>query len=65
MKNRVRELREARGESQAQLAARLDVSRQTVISIEKGRYAPSLTLAFRISAAFEAPIEAIFEPESM
>ena len=63
MKNSVRALREAAGWSQAQLAERLAVSRQTVISIEKGRYDPSLTLALRIGRVFERPVEGIFEPD--
>jgi putative transcriptional regulator len=60
--NRLRELRAARRWSQADLADRLDVSRQTVNSIENGRYDPSLPLAFRIAAVFDMPIEEIFLP---
>ncbi|TRW16925.1 helix-turn-helix transcriptional regulator [Glacieibacterium frigidum] len=60
MNNRLRVLRAERGWSQADLAARLDVSRQSVNAIETGKYDPSLPLAFRIAALFEAPIEAIF-----
>lgn len=60
--NDVRELRETHGWSQAELAERLAVSRQTVIAIETGRYDPSLPLAFRISKVFHKPIEAIFSP---
>lgn len=63
MNSRVRELREARGWSQAQLAERLDVSRQTVNAIETGKYDPSLPLAFRIAGLFDAAIESIFFPE--
>ena len=63
MKNTLRELRAARGWSQADLADRLDVSRQTVNSIETGKYDPSLPLAFRIARLFRQPIEAIFQPE--
>lgn len=63
MRNRVAELRQARGLSQQRLADLLGVSRQTVISIEKGRFDPSLPLAFQISAAFELTIEDIFTPE--
>mgnify|MGYP005814223215 CR=1 FL=1 len=60
--NRVRELRVVRRWSQADLADRLDVSRQTVNSIENGRYDPSLPLAFRIAEVFSRPIEEIFFP---
>ena len=56
MKNRLRELRATRGWSQADLADQLDVSRQTVNSVETGRYDPSLPLAFRIAALFDLPI---------
>jgi putative transcriptional regulator len=61
--NRLRELRAICGWSQAELADQLDVSRQTVNSIEKGRYDPSLPLAFKIAAVFARPIEEIFSPE--
>lgn len=60
MKNRMRELRAARGWSQATLADLLDVSRQTVNAIETGRYDPSLPLAFAIAKVFETSIEAVF-----
>ena len=63
MRNRLRELRAARRWSQADLADRLDVSRQTVNSIETGRYDPSLPLAFRLATVFGEPIEAIFSPD--
>jgi len=63
MKNKIRELRARKGWSQAELARRLGVSRQTVIAIEKGRYDPSLPLAFKIARVFGEPIEAIFLPE--
>jgi putative transcriptional regulator len=63
VQNRLRELREARGWTQAALADRLDVSRQTVNALETGRYDPSLPLAFRIARLFGEPIEAIFEPD--
>lgn len=49
--------------SQAQLAAELGVSRQTIISIESGRYLPSLPLAFKIARTFDAPLETVFMPE--
>ena len=64
MKNRLKELRSARSWSQQALATRLDVSRQTVISIERGKYDPSLPLAFKLAAVFEEPIEKIFSPKS-
>ncbi|WP_292980505.1 helix-turn-helix transcriptional regulator, partial [Oceanicaulis sp. UBA6590] len=50
--------------SQAALADKLDVSRQTVISIENGKYDPSLPLAFRIARVFGLPIETIFDDEN-
>ena len=63
MKNRLRELRNARNWSQAELAERLAVSRQSVNAIETEKYDPSLPLAFKIAELFECPIESIFEPE--
>jgi putative transcriptional regulator len=60
MQNRVREHRAALGLSQAELAASLSVSRQTIISIETGRYLPSLALAFRIAQRFSTPVETMF-----
>ena len=60
MNNRLRVLRAERGWSQADLAERLGVSRQSVNAIETGKYDPSLPLAFRIARLFEQPIEAIF-----
>ena len=63
MKNRLRVLRAEREWSQAELAQRLSVSRQTVNAIETGKYDPSLPLAFRIAKLFDKPIEAIFEPD--
>lgn len=63
MKNRLRVLRAERDWSQADLASHLGVSRQTVNSIEIGKYDPSLPLAFNISRVFQQPIEAIFQPE--
>jgi len=60
MKNELPELRAARGWTQADLAARLRVSRQTVNAIETERYEPSLSLAFAIADLFERPIESIF-----
>ena len=60
MKNRLKVLRAERDWSQQDLADRLGVSRQSVNAIETGKYDPSLPLAFRIAALFEAPIEDIF-----
>ena len=61
MKNQLRALRAERGWSQAELADRLDVSRQSVNAIETGKYDPSLPLAFKIARLFGRSIEAIFE----
>ena len=61
MKNRLEELRKQRGVRQEDLAQALGVSRQTVISLEKGKYNPSLSLAFRLARYFGMPIEAIFD----
>jgi putative transcriptional regulator len=61
MRNRLRELRAERGWSQADLAEKLEVSRQSVNAIETGKYDPSLPLAFRIARLFEKAIEEIFE----
>lgn len=60
MENRLRQLRATRGWSQADLATRLEVSRQSVNAIETGKYDPSLPLAFRIAELFELPIEEVF-----
>ncbi|WP_114558216.1 helix-turn-helix transcriptional regulator [Desertihabitans aurantiacus] len=62
MENIIRDLRLDRGWTQADLAAQLGVSRQTVNSLEKGRYDPSLPLAFTISRVLGRPIEQIFTP---
>jgi putative transcriptional regulator len=61
MKNRIRTLRTERGWTQADLAAHLDVSRNSVNAIENGKYDPSLPLAFKISELFGLPIEKIFQ----
>ncbi len=61
MKNRLKVLRAERDWSQADLADRLEVSRQTINAIETGKYDPSLPLAFRIGRLFEQPIETIFD----
>jgi putative transcriptional regulator len=60
MKNRLRELRTIKQWSQADLAEKLSVSRQTINAIETGRYEPSLGLAFKIGRLFKASIEDIF-----
>ena len=60
MRNTVRELRTAQGWTQAELAARLQVSRNSVNAIETGRYEPSLTLAMRIARVFGKNVEEIF-----
>ena len=60
MKNRLRELREAKGLTQEELAKALGVTRQTIIAIEKGKYDPSLRLAFKIARFFGVKIEDIF-----
>ena len=64
MKNRLRVLRAERGWTQADLAAELDVSRQTVNAIETGKYDPALPLAFKIAALFALTIEEIFDPKT-
>jgi putative transcriptional regulator len=61
MKNKLRILRAELDWTQEDLARQLGVSRQAVIAIEKGKYDPSLPLAFKISAVFKRPIETIFE----
>lgn len=63
MKNRLKVLRAERDWSQADLADRLTVSRQTVNALETGKYDPSLPLAFRIARLFSQPIETIFIDE--
>lgn len=64
MKNRLKVLRAERDWSQAELGARLDVSRQAINAIETGKYDPSLPLAFRIARLFDMPIEEIFDDSS-
>ncbi|MEO5775096.1 MAG: helix-turn-helix transcriptional regulator [Sphingomicrobium sp.] len=65
MKNRVRELRNERGWSQALLGEKVGVSRQAVNAIENGKYDPSLPLAFAFSYLFEDSIENIFGPPDL
>jgi putative transcriptional regulator len=62
VRNRLRVLRAERGWSQAEVAQRLSVSRQTVNAIENGKYDPSLPLAFGIARLFELQIEDVFDP---
>jgi putative transcriptional regulator len=64
MTNRLRELRAERGWSQADLAERLEVSRQTVNAVETERYEPSLSLAFKIARLFAKRIETIFDDDA-
>ena len=64
MKNNLKVLRAMRNWSQQDLANALDVSRQTVNAIERGKYDPSLPLAFKIAQVFEQTIETIFEPDA-
>jgi putative transcriptional regulator len=63
VKNRVKELREQAGLSQAELGQALGVSRQTINSIERGRYLPSLPLAFALARHFDALIEEVFDAQ--
>ncbi len=63
MKNSIKDLRAEYNLTQAQLADKLYVSRQTINAIEKGKFDPSLPLAFKISQLFQKPIEEIFECE--
>ena len=60
--NSIRALRFAHGEmTQAELAARIDVTRQTIIAIEQGRYSPSLEMAFQIARVLNLPVEEVFQ----
>ena len=63
VKNAIRDLRTSLGWTQADLAERLDVSRQTVNALETGKYDPSLPLAFRLSKLLSRPIEQLFFPD--
>lgn len=65
MKNEIRERRKEEGLSQADLAAELGVTRQTINAIERGRYDPSLELAFKLAAYFDCRIEDLFTPTDM
>jgi putative transcriptional regulator len=64
MKNRVRELRTGQGLSQGELAAAVDVSRQTINSIEQERYTPSLPLALALARFFQTNVEAMFDGDA-
>jgi putative transcriptional regulator len=60
--NSIRALRFANGEmTQAELGARVDVTRQTIIAIEQGRYSPSLEMAFQIARVFNVPLDDVFQ----
>ena len=63
VKNCLAELREEKGWSQGDLAEQLGVSRQTINALERGKYDPSLPLAFKIAQLFKCAIEEIFEPD--
>jgi putative transcriptional regulator len=65
MKNRLKVLRAENDWTQAELADRIGVARQTIVALEKGKYSPSLELAFRLSKLFGKPVEQIFDPESV
>ncbi|PSQ13275.1 transcriptional regulator [Halobacteriales archaeon QS_7_68_65] len=63
MKNDLRQRREVDGSSQADLAAAVDVTRQTINAIERERYDPSIELAFKLATHFDCRIEDLFDPE--
>jgi putative transcriptional regulator len=63
VKNKITEFRENSGLTQKELALKLEVSRQTIISLEKGRYNPSIKLAFKIARLFDVMIEEVFIDE--
>lgn len=63
MKNDLRQRREVDGSSQADLAAAVDVTRQTINAIERDRYDPSIELAFKLASHFDCRIEDLFDPE--
>ena len=64
MKNKLKKLRESKGLSQEKLGDNLGVSRQTINSIENGKFDPSLTLAIKLTKFFDEPIDSIFELEN-
>lgn len=65
VKNHLRVLRAEREWSQAEVADRLGIARQTVNALETGKYAPSLPLAFKIAKLFQRPVDQIFDPDSV
>jgi len=65
MKNRLKVLRAERDWSQAELADRVGVARQTIIALEAGKYAPSLPLAFKLSKIFNQQVEEVFIPDPL
>ncbi len=65
MKNRIKLLRVEQDLSQAELADKLGIARQTVVALEAGKYAPSLPLAFKISKLFSKRVEEIFDADSL
>jgi len=65
MKNRLKVLRAEFDWSQAELADRIGVARQTIIALEAGKYAPSLPLAFKLSQVFKKTVEEVFIPEPL
>jgi|TARA_R110000868_G_scaffold30334_21_gene112345 putative transcriptional regulator len=64
LRNRLKELRTAQGWSQAVMGEKLDVSRQSIIAIESGRFDPSLPLAFKIARLLGEPIESVFQDDA-
>jgi putative transcriptional regulator len=64
VKNRLKVLRAEKDWSQAELADRVGVARQTIVALEGGKYAPSLPLAFKLGKLFQMPVEEIFDPRS-
>ncbi|MGE5380875.1 MAG: helix-turn-helix transcriptional regulator [Methylocystaceae bacterium] len=60
MQNRIRELRERKGMTQEELGIKVGVSRQTIISLERGKYNPSISLAYRLARTFDLKIEDVF-----
>jgi putative transcriptional regulator len=64
VKNSLKVLRAEKDWSQAELADRAGVARQTIVALEGGKYAPSLPLAFKLSKLFQKPVEEIFDPRS-